>query len=292
MLPPASRPAHPAPVAELPVLLCRRLTHLFTDIDDTLTVNGMIPPGSFSALWDLWNAGIQVVPVTGRPAGWCDHIARMWPVAGVVGENGAFSYIYDRTRKTMRRHLSEAGLGDAQRRPRLEAVARRVLREVPGTALAADQAFRLADIAIDYCEDVPPLSSDRLEQVCRILREERVQFKISSIHVNFWLGSFDKLSGVRRFLEEQGLAWEAVRDNAVFIGDSPNDEPLFAGFAHSIAVGSLRRWLDRLQTLPEFITESGPAEGFQEAVAVIMGKRRPAGPLPEASGRDDRPRRS
>jgi HAD superfamily hydrolase (TIGR01484 family) len=272
---PASRPALPAPVASLPAALCRRLTHFFTDIDDTLTANGMIPAGSFAALWELSSSGIQVVPVTGRPAGWCDHIARMWPVAGVVGENGAFSYVYDRKGKTMARHLSDPGLADPGRHRALEAVARRVLREVPGTGLAADQAFRLSDIAIDYCEDVPPLPPERLDRVCAILREEGVQFKVSSIHVNFWLGSFDKMTGVRRFLQEQGLAWEAVNDCTVFIGDSPNDEPLFAGFAHSIAVGSLRKYLDRLENLPEFITESGPAEGFQEAAAEILRKRRP-----------------
>ncbi len=272
---PASRPARPAPVAGLPEALCRRLTHFFTDIDDTLTANGMIPAGSFAALWALSSAGIQVVPVTGRPAGWCDHIARMWPVAGVVGENGAFSYVYDRERKAMARHLSDPGLDDPDRRRALEAVARRVLAEVPGTALAADQAFRLSDIAIDYCEDVPPLPAESVDRVCAILREEGVQFKVSSIHVNFWKGSFDKMTGVRRFLQEQGLAWEVVKNRVIFIGDSPNDEPLFAGFAHSIAVGSLRRYLDRLQTLPEYITESGPAEGFQEAVAEILRKRQP-----------------
>ena len=269
-----ARPGHPAPVAELPTSLCRGLTHFFTDIDDTLTVDGQIPAGSFSAMWDLTAAGIHVVPVTGRPAGWCDHIARMWPVAGVVGENGAFSYVYDRARKTMQRTFSDPGLADAERHRALDAVARRVLREVPGTALAADQAFRLSDIAIDYCEDVPPLPPERLDQICAILREEGVQFKVSSIHVNFWQGSFDKLTGVRRFLEAQGLAWEAVRETSVFIGDSPNDEPLFAGFAHSIAVGSLRRYLGRLQQLPEFLTDGGPADGFQEAAAVILGKRR------------------
>ena len=279
MKPRSARTAAPAPVAELPEALCRRLTHFFTDIDDTLTRDGLIPPGSFSAMWDLQAAGIHVVPVTGRPAGWCDHIARMWPVAGVVGENGAFSYAYDRRKKSMTRIFSDPGLAGAERHRALEAVARRVLREVPGTALAADQAFRLSDIAIDYCEDVQPLPPERLDQVCAILREEGVHFKVSSIHVNFWQGSFDKLTGVREFLKARGLEWEAVRETSIFIGDSPNDEPLFAGFAHSVAVGSLRRYLDRLETLPEFLTEAGPGDGFQEAVSEILKKRgRQAGP--------------
>ncbi len=270
---PPHRPAAPAPVTELPVSLCRRLTHFFTDIDDTLTADGLIPAASFSAMWDLHRAGIKVIPVTGRPAGWCDHIARMWPVAGVVGENGAFSYSYDRERRLMRRTFSDPGLADAGRHRALDTVARRVLREVPGTALAADQAFRLSDVAIDYCEDVPPLPPHQLDRICAILREEGVHFKVSSIHVNFWKGDFDKLTGVQRFLESQGLEWETVREQAIFIGDSPNDEPLFAGFAHSGAVGSLRRDLDRLQALPEFLTRGGPADGFQEAAAEILAKR-------------------
>ena len=74
----------------------RRLEWFFTDIDDTLTSGGLLPPESFEALWMLHESGIRVVPVTGRPAGWCDHIARMWPVSGVVGENGSFFFRYDK----------------------------------------------------------------------------------------------------------------------------------------------------------------------------------------------------
>jgi HAD superfamily hydrolase (TIGR01484 family) len=264
----------PAPVRDLPAALCGSLTHFFTDIDDTLTQDGMIPASSYQALWDLSSAGIHVVAVTGRPAGWCDHIARMWPVAGVVGENGAFSYRYDRDRKRMNRVLSYPDLDDPARHDALAAIARRVLREVPGAALAADQAFRISDIAIDYREDVPALPPERVDDICRILEEEGVQFKVSSIHVNFWRGRFDKMTGVRRYLSEQeGRTFQSVAETALFIGDSPNDEPLFAQFAHSIAVGNLRHFLPRLSCLPEYITESDSAEGFREAADVILEKR-------------------
>jgi HAD superfamily hydrolase (TIGR01484 family) len=271
---PAERPAVPAPIRELPADLCRQLTYFFTDLDDTLTTHGMIPARSFSALWDLADAGLRIVAVTGRPAGWCDHIARMWPVAGVVGENGALTYCYDRERRLMKRTFADPALGDPARQRRLREVAQRVQEEVPGTALAADQPFRLSDVAIDYREDVPPLSSERIDDICRILRSEGMQFKVSSIHVNFWMGSFDKMSGVRRVMEEQGSRWEEARERSLFIGDSPNDEPLFAAFPCSIAVANLRRFLDRLTAFPQFITESESAEGFQEAAALILRKRR------------------
>ncbi|HVP19355.1 MAG TPA: HAD-IIB family hydrolase [Spirochaetia bacterium] len=269
----------PAPVQTLPAALCRDLAYLFADIDDTLTTNGMLPDSSYQALWDLWRAGIRVVPVTGRPGGWCDHIARMWPVAGIVGENGAFFYAYDRTARKMKRRYQSADSKDAQeslseRARTLDLVAARVLKEVPGTALAADQPFRISDVAIDYCEDVPPLPPASVQDICRILREEGVHFKVSSIHVNFWLGSFDKLSGVRMFVQEDaGMPLATLARKSIFVGDSPNDEPLFEGFAHSIAVANIRGFLSGIRHLPEFITRADRAEGFCEAVRVILAGR-------------------
>jgi hypothetical protein len=200
----------------------------------------------------------------------------MWPVAGIVGENGAFYYAYDHARKRMSRGFSDPDLGDAARHNALEAIAHRVLSEVPGTALASDQAFRVSDFAVDYCEDVAPLTQEGLDKVCHILENEGVQFKVSSIHVNFWTGHFDKMTGVRLFLSEQeGRSFSSIADTSIFIGDSPNDEPLFAQFAHTIAVGNLRNFLSRLSCLPEYITKADSAEGFQEAARVILAKRNP-----------------
>ncbi len=267
-------PQRPLPVARLPQALCRDLRYLFTDIDDTLTSDGLLPDTSYAALWDLTRAGLKVVPVTGRPAGWCDHIARMWPVEAVVGENGAFVYAYDRKARKMRRDMLQTGSDPEARRERMMRAAARVLREVPGTALAADQPFRISDVAIDYCEDVPRLGPEKVDEICRILGEEGMHFKVSSIHVNYWIGDFDKLSGVRSFAErEAGLSFSDLSRSALFIGDSPNDEPLFGGFAHSIAVGNIRAFLGRIRQLPEFITEKDSADGFAEAVGTILSNR-------------------
>ena len=264
--------SRPFPVESLPEQLCKRLRYLFADIDDTLTTDGMLPDSSYDALWDLSRAGIKVVPVTGRPAGWCDHIARMWPVAAVVGENGAFVYSYDRTARKMKRR--QLGSSDS-RGADLRRVAARVLKEVPGAALAADQPFRISDIAIDYCEDVPPLPAEKVDAICRILQEEGVHFKVSSIHVNFWIGDFDKLSGTRTFLQEDAPAAQLpeLGETSVFLGDSPNDEPLFEGFPHSIGVGNVRTFLPRIKHPPEFITEADCAAGFCEAARIILRKR-------------------
>ena len=73
-----------------------RIRYVLTDIDDTVTTDGRLPAKSYDALERLQNAGLAVIPITGRPAGWCDMIARFWPVDAVVGENGAFYFSYDR----------------------------------------------------------------------------------------------------------------------------------------------------------------------------------------------------
>jgi hypothetical protein len=262
------------PLSEVPAGICRDLEWFFTDIDDTMTAGGLLPDPSYRALWDLARAGIRVVPVTGRPAGWCDHIARMWPVAAVVGENGAFSYSYDRESKKMLRRHAVAPSELAAGREKLERIARRVLAEVPGTAVAADQAFRISDWAIDFSEDVPPLADPAIDAICRVLESEGVRFKVSSIHVNYWLGDFDKLSTAELLLKEStGSTLAALGERVSFIGDSPNDEPLFAGFPFSIAVGNLRKFAGRLTRMPRYITEGDSAEGFCEAVGIILGRR-------------------
>jgi HAD superfamily hydrolase (TIGR01484 family) len=268
--------SNPRPIAELPATLCRKLKILFCDIDDTITAGGLLTAESFSALWQLHDAGIEVVPVTGRPAGWCDHIARMWPVAAVIGENGAFYYSYDRHSRKMRR----VSLIDEQERKegreKLERVRERVLREVPASRIAADQPFRLTDLAIDFCEDVvPPLSREEIDRICAIIEEEGATYKISSIHINCWYGSFDKVSGVSRFLADRGqnFSSKAVQDSIAFIGDSPNDEPMFRAVQHSIAVANIRSFLDRLSRMPAYITEKQSAEGFSEAVQIILKRK-------------------
>jgi HAD superfamily hydrolase (TIGR01484 family) len=272
-----SRSLKPQPIGRIPASVCASLKIFFTDIDDTITSSGLLTADSFGALWQLHEAGIEVVPVTGRPAGWCDHIARMWPVATVIGENGAFYYSYDRDARKMRRVylISEQDRVEGQKK--LERLRQRVLKEVPASRIAADQPFRLTDLAIDFCEDVvPPLSSETIGTICSIIEEEGASYKISSIHINCWYGSFDKVTGVRRFLADRGqdLSSDEVQDSIVFAGDSPNDEPMFAALRHSIAVANIRSFLNDLHHFPTYITEQESAGGFKEAVRTILEKRR------------------
>jgi HAD superfamily hydrolase (TIGR01484 family) len=265
----------PVPVRELPAERCRALATLVSDLDDTITTGGMLPASTFQALWALSAAGVRAVVVTGRPAGWCDHIARMWPVAGVIGENGALIYAYDRPARRMRRTYL---LGEEERREgrrRLERVRERVLREVPGCAIANDQPFRLADLAVDFREDVGPLGPQEIREICRIMESEGATYKVSSIHINCWYGAFDKVSGLRRLLADEGRDLDELRarETMLFTGDSPNDEPLFRALETTIGVANILPFLPDLRHPPAFITEREAAAGFAEAVEIILAKR-------------------
>src|SRR5204863_4593068 len=138
---------------------------------------------------------------TGRPAGWCDHIARMWPVDAVVGENGAF-YFFMAGGRLEKRYHDEAPVR-RDKRVRLEAIAARVLAAVPGCALASDQAYRETDLAVDYREDVPALPLETAERIAVLMREAGLTAKVSSIHVNGWFGDYDKLAMSRRLFAER-----------------------------------------------------------------------------------------
>ena len=130
------------PLADFPLEARRRVRFVLTDIDDTLTTAGRLGAAAYQALERLSDSGRRVVAVTGRPAGWCDMIARFWPVDAVVGENGAFYFRYDHPQRAMTRRyfLSEAERADA--RVRLHRLAKEILAAVPGARLAADQPYR------------------------------------------------------------------------------------------------------------------------------------------------------
>lgn len=259
------------PLAELDA---RGVSAVLTDIDDTLTTEGKLTAEAFSALERLHQAGFLVVPVTGRPAGWCDHIARMWPVDAVVGENGAFYFYYANGRLERRFQHGEAIR--AEKRARLNAIAERILATVPGCALASDQPYRETDLAIDYCEDVPPLPLSAAERIAALMQEAGLTAKVSSIHVNGWFGDYDKLATARRlFAERFGLDLEHANRQVVFAGDSPNDAPMFGFFQHSVGVANVRRFEDLLKEKPKYVTHAASGAGFGElAQHLLVAKSR------------------
>ena len=262
-------------LSEFPAKTAADITTVFADIDDTLTTDGRLPAAAYRALEDLYNAGFQVAPITGRPAGWCDLIARFWPVHGVVGENGAFYFAYDAKTRKMRREYFADAAERARNSVRLEKVKARVLAEVPGCAISADQPYREADLAVDFSEDVAPLDAAAVARIQGIFEEEDAVAKVSSIHVNGWYGDYDKLSMSRRFADEVlGFDLEAEKSRVVFCGDSPNDAPMFRYFPNSCGVANVTDFAGQIACEPTWITAKKGGEGFVELTEMLMSLRK------------------
>jgi hypothetical protein len=262
------------PLTELPAPARRAICGLFCDIDDTLTTNGRLTADAYRAMERLERAGFQVIPITGRPAGWCDHIARMWPVAAVVGENGAFYFRYDRERRAMRRAFVDDAAARAANRERLRAIGADILRAVPGCAIAADQHYRETDLAIDYCEDVARLPRAAVDRIVALMQARGLTAKVSSIHVNGWFGTYDKLAATRKLMREEFRAdLDAERGSYAFVGDSPNDAPMFEFFPHSIGVANIREFAGRLAHEPRYVTAAPGGAGFCEVADCLLSVR-------------------
>ncbi len=269
------------PLDRMPDTVAGAIVAVLADIDDTMTLHGRLPARAYQAIEDLQAAGIPVVPVTGRPAGWCDMIARFWPVAGVVGENGAFYFAYDDAARTMRQVFA---IADAQRshdRARLDQLRQRILKAVPGCAVASDQRYREADLAIDFCEDVPRLGADAVQRIVALFEEAGATAKVSSIHVNGWFGQYDKLTMSTRLVADLlGRNLAAERAQFAFVGDSPNDAPMFGFFPNSCGVANVRHFAGQMSAEPSYVTEAEGGFGFVEVAERILKARKARGVAP------------
>ena len=259
------------PIRELPRDVANDLRGVFTDIDGTLTQDGKLSAEAYLALWRLKAAGLLVVPVTGRPAGWCDLIARQWPVDAVVGENGAFAFW------EADRHLDclfHPEVVETDVRDQLDEVRKAILAEVPGSRVSKDQPYRMFDLAIDFREEPPDLGLDAAEVIRAIFERHGAHAKISNIHVNGWFGDYDKLSMVEVVAQEVlriDLARE--KERYLFCGDSPNDEPMFEYFPNACGVANIEQFADKLDHLPRFLSTRDGGAGFAEIVDQLLERR-------------------
>ena len=159
-------------------------------------------------------------------------------------------------------------------RSKLTALGARILAEVPGSAISADQLYREADLAIDFCEDVPPLPRAAVERIVALFEEAGAVAKVSSIHVNGWFGAYDKLSMTRLFVRDAlGLDLDTAKDRFVFCGDSPNDAPMFGYFPYACGVANVRDFEGRMPANPAFIATLRGGEGFVEIANRLLSMR-------------------
>jgi HAD superfamily hydrolase (TIGR01484 family) len=262
----------PPPITAMPPAARAAVRGVLTDIDDTLTKDGAIEPAALAALHALRAAGFHVLAITGRPAGWSEPFAKAWPLDAIVAENGGVALIprpgslrwaYAQTDESIREHQAR----------RLAAAAARVIEQVPDAVLSADNPGRVTDIAFDHSEFVQR-DAVHVARVAQLLRDDGLTVTVSSIHINAWLGSHDKLSGARWMLDTlYGIDLDAEPERWVYVGDSTNDQVMFGHFPLSVGVANLMRFADELHTWPAYMTAGERGDGFAEVARALLDAR-------------------
>jgi len=279
-----------------PAETARQLHYILFDIDDTITTNGRLTAEAYAALWALHENGLILIPVTGRPAGWCDMIIRQWPVRAVIGENGAFAFYWPESSAGGYAELTHPQ-ADPKSRKYLSMLRDICLEQVPGCRVARDQFARRYDLAIDFCEDEPKLGLEAANAIRDICVERTAKAKVSSIHVNIWFGDYDKQSMAKMLLTEvfsekapehdifgkptnESLA-ASYLSKSLYFGDSPNDEPMFGLFPYACAVANIHPFLDQIKKRPAYVTGGESGLGFAQAAAHLLTLRGAASFLPK-----------
>jgi HAD superfamily hydrolase (TIGR01484 family) len=266
----------PAPaLSDWPPAERARIHGVLTDIDDTLTTEGAITPDALAALHQLRAAGLPVFAITGRPAGWSEPFALAWPVDAIVAENGAVALWRGDDGSLQKDWLQD----EATRRAnfaQLQAVARRILAELPHARLSQDSPGRETDIAIDHSE-FARLGEADIARVVALMRDGGLNATVSSIHINGWIGDHHKLEGARWIVRHRlGRDLDAERDRWVYVGDSTNDALMFGHFPHSVGVANVARFWAQLAQRPRYVARGERGAGFAETARALLSAREPA----------------
>lgn len=244
---------------------------LFTDVDDTLTTHGRLLPQTYDALWRLADAGIGIVPVTGGSAGWCEHMVRAWPVVAAIGESGAFSMHLEKGGVATEFWEDEATQRGHQHRLRREIEAVIASGRFGHFEFAHDQSLRFVDLALI----IEGKTRGEIDGMIAHLHALGARTGLSSIHINAWIGDYNKQTMSQRLLEKRFAVSPAdIGVSTAFVGDSGNDAPMFAYMRNGFGVANVRPHLSRLPTPPRWIMERDAGLGFVDVADLILAARR------------------
>lgn len=249
-----------------------RVHGVLTDIDDTLTTDGAITPDALAALHALRAAGLPAFAITGRPAGWSEAFALDWPVNAIVAENGAVALWRGEDATLQKAWLQDETTRRANM-ARLQAVAQRVLEQLPHARLSQDSPGRETDIAVDHSEFAHLGESD-IARVVELMRAGGLNATVSSIHINGWIGDHHKLAGARWIVREHlRRDLDAERERWVYVGDSTNDALMFGHFPHSVGVANVARFWPQLTHHPRYVAQGERGAGFAEVARAVLAAR-------------------
>ena len=246
------------------------LRGVFSDVDDTLTHGGVVELEAYEALLRARDAGFRVVLVTGRPAGWAEVLASLWPVDAAIAENGGIAYFKRGGRIERLYFAPDDPVTDATR---LSALGEEILRSFAFARRSDDSGLRISDVAFDIGE-TQHLDADQIDAITARCRELGARTVVSTVHAHACFHDADKAKMSARVA---AMLWqdtpEEVAAHYAFVGDSPNDQAAFTFFSHSIGVANVARFGAALAPPPRYVTPSPSGRGFAEAITAILASR-------------------
>jgi HAD superfamily hydrolase (TIGR01484 family) len=247
------------------------------DLDDTLTTHGQLEAPTLDLLTQLGKNKWKRVLVTGRPSGWADALMKLLPVDAVVAEQGAHIQFWAQPRSRglapVRHYWTKQGYQSHYVSPHdpqtVQKLWDEVRRRFPQLKAASDQPYRLYDQAVDFAEEVtPPLSFREADEIRKIFESLGATAKVSSIHVNGWWGDFTKAQGLEFLVEKcWGLK---VKNDVIFVGDSPNDASLFERAAVSVGVANICEFRELPFERPHYVTQEREGAGACEVMRALL----------------------
>jgi HAD superfamily hydrolase (TIGR01484 family) len=256
------------PASQFPASAAHRLTGVLFDLDDTLLDRGRLTVGALTALYRLAEAGLILVGVTGRPAGWGQVLVRQWPISGMLTENGIIALV----QREHRVHVLDRATVEqrAERRQRLAALVSELRSRFSELLPSDDVAGRIADFSFDIAES-RQVDASVVQAATELARERGAHVVRSSIQLHLSYDGDDKASGVLRFLHAaHGVDVSSARHRFAFVGDSENDAPCFGAFEHSFGVANLQ---GRPSLLPAYRASQPMGAGFAEIADIILAGR-------------------
>ena len=236
-----------------------------TDMDGTLTQLGKFTPALLQALEDLAAAGIEVLIVTGRSAGWVSGLVTYLPVAGAIAENGGIFYLNQSKPGVALTRI----LDIAAHRQQLAATFAKLQSEFPKIRESTDNRFRITDWTFDV-QGLDPAQLQRLGFLCQQLGWS---FTYSNVQCHIKPLRQDKAAGLLQVLRE--FFPQYTPEQILTVGDSPNDETLFdpSYFPVSVGVANVLDYVSQLTHQPAYVTTSAEGEGFCELARYLLDQK-------------------
>jgi HAD superfamily hydrolase (TIGR01484 family) len=241
-----------------------------SDMDGTLTIEEKFTPEMLVGMQRLSDRGIPMLIVTGRSAGWVSGIAHYLPIVGAIAENGGLFY------QGAESHLLVPIANVEEHRQQLRAMFQKLQAQFSGLQESKDNRFRLTD----WTFDVAGLSTEQLRSMAEQCQAAGWSFTYSTVQCHIKLPMQDKANGLQQVLQQ--FFPKISLEQVVSLGDSPNDESLFA-LPHSVGVANVQSYLTQMQHLPKFLTSAAEGAGFCELVELLCQRPLPGIPQGDVS---------